>query len=93
MKSTAAHSPVMRARHLLLLSPLSLLALPLACGSSSSSGAPGDDGGIDGSAPVTYSPEGCGYSVTQPDSRGATDQALDDGARADLSKQFGAGAK
>ncbi len=72
-------------RRFLLLTPLALLALapfaPLACSSSSSSSG-GDDGGADGGS-ITYTPQGCAYTVTQPSSRGSLAQALDDGAKID----------
>jgi hypothetical protein len=53
-----------------------------ACSSSSSNrAAPSDDGGAggdDAGAPsITYAPSGCAYTVTSPESRGFTGQALD----------------
>ncbi len=65
---------------------LSSLALAVgfgaACSSSSSNPAvtsdDGGGGGDDAGAPsITYAPTGCAYTVTAPESRGFTDQALD----------------
>ena len=45
-----------------------------ACGSSSSSSSGGTDAS---STSLTYTPAGCGYTVTPPDTRGFTDMSLD----------------
>ncbi len=64
----------MPTRHFFILASIALAA------SCDGGTPPGDDGGSDAAVTLTYSPAGCGYTMTPPATRGYTDLALDDGS-------------
>src|SRR5215472_8323045 len=54
-----------------------------ACSSGKSNNNGNSDAGGDGGAAFVYSPQGCAYTVSPPDTRGFTDLALDDSSPVD----------